>query len=928
MAKNSRKIKLLLGLVSLASICTIAVGSVISCSNTSSDSSKNQNSKQILQNKKQNESKQSTITNEISNILLKNKNITLSGYKNQNLQDLLSNNNEKEALKSTITNSVIQEIINSSNTLLNKQDIQNNLKVELPSFNEINSSNDNSIIKVNVYYSNQEVGSVNIYGFSNNISHSLQISFNKANYILNLQDGQTINNFQILPNVKYWQEGYKIQYALTVDNNTVVVSSFSSNINPFTFSKNTFNILVKQNTQYENTNYLTLKLTATIINPDKNKEVSASTMIVVQNSALFLYATTNFNNIQYTNLDCYVNEEYYLNFKQYKTLSNTNSLQYCLVEKSNVAGSDSVTVLSNNQSLSSQIQKTINHISKYAEFGTVTYYLEIKNSSTGNVLLQSNPLNINCNKQGGVIITNPNVDLNTSNLNVNLDETTSCTLTLNSMVPGITYNEWDIYYQISQNNNQWEPITCFCNLFKIKLNNNQLILSNLASNIAINIKLQNNATHLYSNIFSISTSIPNKMWTNFVQDGVNKTLSPNKSYDSINYNIISLSTNQTLNLKFILPNINLSNVQYGWSILQDSGFVSVGSNQAIFTKSWTQSGTYIVRMLITWPNNMKTTPLIYLFKVEVSAQSDQVQNSLTQLKQFISNQTNLENVAYNFFKENPYELLAFIQCIVNSGWMLAPNVTNSDCSSYFKVNSCSFNNNGLLQVNITTLQSFNAEYNGSSTFKTIDAGLTMILTTPFTMSSFSPSISKTGASELNLDIITAVKNLHGQKIGWEFKNSNISSFNSFNSLQDVDIFPQNNVYTMTITNSNSIGSLPNFSSNTNSVTHAITWNMITPDQIQINYTLGGASNIVFDPFIFPNPSSVSYSWYEVSGNELSNSNLSGTLIITTTKSAYQINISSVTQDETFTYYCICTYVINGQTYTSRSQNILVVFSNN
>ena len=106
----------------LASICTIAVGSVISCSNTSfnsSDLSKNQNSKQILQNKKQDESKQSTITNEISNILLKNKNITLSGYKNQNLQDLLSNDNEKEVLKSTIVNSVIQEIINSSNTTEN-----------------------------------------------------------------------------------------------------------------------------------------------------------------------------------------------------------------------------------------------------------------------------------------------------------------------------------------------------------------------------------------------------------------------------------------------------------------------------------------------------------------------------------------------------------------------------------------------------------------------------------------------------------------------------------------------------------------------------------------------------------------------------------------------------------------------------------------
>lgn len=919
MTKHSKKMKFFLGFVSFTSICAIAAGSIVSCSNNSS----NQNPKY---NKTQSETKLLAIKKQINNIL-KEKTITVSGYENKNIKSILSTKDTEQKLQSTITNVIIKEIVNSSNGELSQQDIENNLKVELPSLNKINSINNKSTIPVTVYYLNQEVGSFNVFGFSNNIAQTPLISFAKSNYILNLQDGGDISNFQIEPNVTNFTNGYKIQYSLTVDGNTINPSNAQTTITPFSFSQHIFNILVQQNTQYQNTNYLTLKLTATILNSNEEETVSASTEIVVQNNPLFLYATTSFNDTEYTNLNCYVNEAYYLNFNQYKKVSSTNSLQYCLVEKNNVAGSDSTTVLSNNESIANQIQNNIDKIVKYAEFGTVTYLLEIKNLSTGDIIASSNPLTINCNKQGGVTITNPNVNANTSNLNVNLSQTTSCTLTLNINTPGITYTESDIYYQIAQNNNQWTPITQLSNLFDVNLQNNQLVLSNLASNIAINIKLENKTTHLYSNIFSISTTAATSMWTNFVQDGENKTLSPNTSYDSINYNTISLSTNQTLNLKFIAPNINLSNVQYGWSILQDSGFVSVGSDQAIFTKSWTESGTYIVRMLITWPNNMKASSLIYLFKVEVSAQSDQVQSSLTQLKQFISNQTNLENVAYNFFKENPYELLAFIQCIVNSGWELAPNVTNSDCSSYLKVNSCSFNNNGLLQVNITTLQSFSAEYNGSSTYKTINAGSTMILTTPFTMSSFSPSISKTGASELNLDIITAIRNLHGQKIGWEFKNSNISSFNSFNSLQDMYIAPQSGVYTMTITNSNSIGSLPNFSNKTNSVTHAITWNMLTPDQIQINYTLGGASNIVFDPFIFPNPSSVSYSWYEISGNQLNNLNISGTLIATTTKSAYQIDISSVTQNETFTYYCICKYVINGQTYTSRSQNILVVFSN-
>ncbi|MBO6073146.1 hypothetical protein J6P59_06080 [bacterium] len=55
------------------------------------------------------------------------------------------------------------------------------------------------------------------------------------------------------------------------------------------------------------------------------------------------------------------------------------------------------------------------------------------------------------------------------------------------------------------------PITDASTLFKASLQDNQLILSDLASEIAINIKIANEATNLYSNIVTIYTKAPNSI---------------------------------------------------------------------------------------------------------------------------------------------------------------------------------------------------------------------------------------------------------------------------------------------------------------------------------------------------------------------------------------------------------------------------------
>ncbi|MBR4486928.1 hypothetical protein IKS57_06425 [bacterium] len=95
----------------------------------------------------------------------------------------------------------------------------------------------------------------------------------------------------------------------------------------------------------------------------------------MQDNPLFLYASPSYNtNLQSTNLDCYADEQYYLNFIQYQNVSNNGSIQYSLIENTNTANSNSTITLPNNMQISSsQMQSSIDKISKYAQFGIVTY---------------------------------------------------------------------------------------------------------------------------------------------------------------------------------------------------------------------------------------------------------------------------------------------------------------------------------------------------------------------------------------------------------------------------------------------------------------------------------------------------------------------------------------------------------------------------
>ena len=933
--KKGRIKYLILGFISLITLSTITVSSIVSCSNNSTTSTNKQNQKQDI-NQDANQDNKLTAT-KIENIL-KNKSVCVSGYKSENVKKILDNENSKQTLQQNIKQSIIDKIISSSNNQLSRSEIENNLKIQFSNQSENTTFlNNKGEIPVTVYYDGQSLGIFNVQGFSSYSSSSTQtspvISFNESQYLLNLQNGASINNFEITPNISNWKQGYQLQYSLNIDGTTINPFAVQNTQQPFSFSQNIFNELVLSNPQYKYAKYLSIKLIATIITSDYNNKVQASTQIIIQNNPLFLYATPSYNtNIQSTNLNCYVNEKYYLNFVQYQNEAN-GGFQYSLIENTNIANSNSTKTLSNTMNISpNQAQSSIDQISKYAQFGIVTYWLELINPVDSQVIMKSNPLTINCNKQGGISITNPDVNTNTSTLTVNLNKTTSCTLTLNNNVPGVTYNIEDIYYQVAANNNEWEPITNASNLFSATLKNNELILSNLASNIGINIQLKNADTHLYSNIFTINTIAPTSMWTQFTYNGNNETLTPNTSYKNINYNAINIANNQTLNLNFLVPNINLSNVQYGWSILQKTGFVSVGSNQPTFTKSWSLTGVCFLRMQISWPNEINISPLIYIFKIQIGKSSNSsLNNANTELKNFISQQSNLLSVALSYFKLNPSELLAFIDAITNNDSLtLAPNVQMTNCSSYFKVNSCCFNGSNLLQFNLTIINNISIINNNSGSTNNINSGTTVILTTPFQPNSFIAQNSiKTGLTEININIINAIKKLNGnQQIGWELQNCSNGSFNNqFYSINAGTIMPQNNSWTITITNNDS--TLPNFlKSKSNYATQAMVWNMLTPDQIEINYSEGGASNIVFDPFIFPNPSSITYNWYVVSGNELNNENITGKSLGTTTNSEYMINISNINSNETFTYYCLCSYEINGKTYTSRSQNILVIFFSN
>ncbi|MBO6042177.1 hypothetical protein J6P52_03315 [bacterium] len=203
-------------------------------------------------------------------------------------------------------------------------------------------------------------------------------------------------------------------------------------------------------------NFATATLVATLIssNPAQSN-VTISAKITINNNPLFLYASSSFDkNIESVNLNCFVNEVYTLSFIQYKKPSNEN-YSYYLVEEVNSAvnlGSSVSRIQLENYNASNVLNKTVNSINEVAKFGTITYYLELE-SSSGSVIT-SNSVTINCNKQGGVTITNPNINEQTKTINVDLSKTSKCVLTINNNVPGITYYVDDIYYQIATNNNE------------------------------------------------------------------------------------------------------------------------------------------------------------------------------------------------------------------------------------------------------------------------------------------------------------------------------------------------------------------------------------------------------------------------------------------------------------------------------------------
>jgi hypothetical protein len=102
--------------------------------------------------------------------------------------------------------------------------------------------------------------------------------------------------------------------------------------------------------------------------------------------------------------------------------------------------------------------------------------------------------------------------------------------------------------------------------------------------------------------------------------------------------------------------------------------------------------------------------------------------------------------------------------------------------------------------------------------------------------------------------------------------------------------------------------------------------MQTSQYIRIDDVEGGNKTILFFPSFFPYASKASYSLYEVSGNEMSNNNITGTLVLTNNSANFTLDPNSKLTNQSFTYYCICTYVVNNVTYTARSQNILVTYT--
>ena len=868
--------------------------------------------------------------NQLLEAIINNNTIALINYHLSVKQSLLSTN--KNELSDAIKNTIIDELKQSSFILNNIYfdlsqiiSIINNLTINLP--NNVSQTDENSGIINNVTFSynnqtlNNEYTITNLTKVNNlTNSNTLNISFKNSSYDINEVDGITLNNFSIQPEISDWQDTYTLNYYINIASENVSNFNIASyqEVTPFTFSNELIN-LIQNNPSYIANKYLVITLFASISDSNNSNLTSCSTKIIINNNKLFLYAISN--NQSFINLNCYTNQTYSLFFDNYLT-NSTNTYQ--LVEIVNQIKTTKTITYANQKAIKSLL------LNQVANSGIITYYLqEINNNNE--VLSVSNEVTINCSQIGGITLTNQNINDNV--LNVNLSTTSSVTLNIIKNDPNVTFYADDIYYQIAANNNEWLPITRFSNLFKVNFTDNEITFSHLASDISINVKIVNTMNNLYSNVVTIKTNAPSSMWNSFTYNNKQFTVAANANQSSTT---LTVNVNAPFQLTFNEPKINLSNIQYNWSILTNSGFESENDNLNSITTSFSKNTTYIIRLQISWMNNYSAQAYTYLFKVNAAVSATKVALAQQELNQFCSSETNELNVIKAYWNNNPSTLLPWIFTPSLGGEALSPSLKPNNFYEYFSIQSVQIANNddGLIQAVLNCLKPMNIVLNnyGGGQLETIgstSAGEQVIITTPYQLSLFKHVVQTTGASLMYENITSLVVNSstfnntsnNNYQIGW-----NIPALDANGNIDFSDL---SGTYEMIITNLNSNNTLPNYINVAPSITHEMIWNMKTSSQIVINYTRSAGYYITFDPFFYPlNVSDVTYTWYEVKGNNVNQTNLNnGTEITTTSSPQLAIAYNYETTDITLTYYCICTYEANGIYYTSHSPNVLVIFTN-
>ncbi|MBQ5543606.1 MAG: hypothetical protein IIT97_01550, partial [Mycoplasmataceae bacterium] len=395
MSNKSKKLKhILLASFSIIALLTTIVAAAVGC--TLSKSHNN-----INNDLKSNIDRTTSITTNSTNdnyLILKqiknNKTITIPS----------SATYTTKSLKSAILKQIFAKIANKCSKQQLTQ-LEKNLKINL--LDSITSSY-NKQFQATIEYDNKALSNINV--LIGNTSWT-SFAFLQTNYNINLQNGDSLSSFKIKPLIQNWQDGCEIQYSLQLDDATVYSVSINNENTAFTIPSKVSSYI--QNHLLPSTNnFATATLVATLISPNPlQSNVTISAKITINNNPLFLYASSSFDkNIQSVNLNCFVNEVYNLSFIQYKKPSNENYSYYLVEEINSVGnlGSSVSRIQLENYNASNILSKTINSINEVAKYGTITYYLELE-SSSGSVIT-SNSVTINCNKQGGVTITNPNIN--------------------------------------------------------------------------------------------------------------------------------------------------------------------------------------------------------------------------------------------------------------------------------------------------------------------------------------------------------------------------------------------------------------------------------------------------------------------------------------------------------------------------------------